>query len=98
MLFVQVALVVVTLGAMALAPPREGPMLVIPLGNTAIGETMGWALPEGVAFLGQGPLPGSILVYAKRERLAAGAWKHTSLLIKAPETFCGEIFDPQRSI
>lgn len=96
-LYLQVAMVCIAIVVMTLAPPREGPIMVIPLGHSAMGQTMDWALPEGVAFLGQGPLPGSILVYARHDRLADAAWQHASLLIKAPEIFCGEILDPPRS-
>lgn len=97
-LYAQVAMVVVALLALALAPPREGPMMVIPLGHGAIGQTMEWALPNSAAFLGQGPLPGSILVYAERDRLTDGAWQNGSLLIRAPEIFCGDIAGSQRSL
>ena len=90
-LYAQVAMVVVAIVALMLAPPREGPMLVIPLGNPAVAQTMGWALPEGAAFLGLGPLPGSILVYAKRDVLTPSAWQNSSLIIKAPEILCGKI-------
>ncbi len=94
-LYAQIAMVMAAIVAMTLAPPREGPMMVIPLGPAAVGQTMGWALPKGAAFLGQGPLPGSILVYARRDVLAASAWQHSSLLIKAPEIFCGKIAGTQ---
>ena len=90
-LYAQVAMVAVSIIALALAPPREGPMMVIPLGDAAVAQTMGWALPEGAAFLGLGPVPGSILVYAKRDLLTASAWQNSSLLIKAPEILCGKI-------
>ncbi len=90
-LYAQVAMVVVAIAALMLAPPREGPMLVIPLGDAAVAQTMAWALPEGATFLGLGPLPGSILVYARRDMLTSSAWQNSSLLIKAPEILCGKI-------
>lgn len=85
--------VVVTLALLAaiLAPPVEGPMMVIPLDGGQAGRTMAWASGKEAAFLGTGPLPGSILVYGKREPVTQAAWHHNSLVIKAPAIFCGSL-------
>lgn len=33
-------------------------MLVIPIGTADTGETLTWAVDQGVSFLGEGPIPG----------------------------------------
>lgn len=65
--------------------------MVIPLDGEQTGRTMAWASGKGVAFLGNGPLPGSILVYGERDRVTQAAWHHNSLVIKAPAIFCGSL-------
>lgn len=81
------------LGAM-LAPPEEGPMMVIPLGGDAMAGTMDCALADGAAFMGADPLPGSILVHGQREPITDGAWRHNCLVIRAPALVCGTLFYP----
>jgi hypothetical protein len=94
---VQGLAVTLALLAAMLAPPDEGPMMVIPLGGDGMGRTLDWASGDGAAFLGAGPLPGSILVYGRREQLMGGAWHHHSLLVKAPAIFCGRISTPSKN-
>jgi len=95
---VQGVVVALALLAAMLAPPSEGPMMVIPLDGGGMGRAMDWTIRDGAAFLGTGPLPGSILVYGKREQLTAGAWHHNSLVIKAPAIFCGSLSSTPRNI
>lgn len=90
--------VVVTLALLAtiLAPPEEGPMMVIPLDGGGMGQTLAWASGDGTAFMGAGPLPGSILVNGKREQVTQSAWRHNSLVIKAPAIFCSSVSSVSR--
>ena len=91
--------VVVTLALLAalLAPPEEGPMMVIPLNGDGMGRTMDWAVRDGATFAGAGPLPGSVLVYGKSARVTQAAWHHKSLVIKAPAIFCGNLSSTPRN-
>lgn len=97
-MLVQGVAVAVALLAAMLFPPEEGPMLVIPLSGAGTGETMAWTLGKETAFLGAGPLPGSVLVYGRRENVTNGAWHHHSLVIKAPAIFCGNLASNYRNI
>lgn len=94
---IQGLVVTLALLGAVLAPPKEGPMMVIPLGGEPMAGTMDWALGDGAAFMGAGPLPGSIMVYGKREPLTNNAWRHNSLVIKAPAIFCGTLSYPSRN-
>ena len=87
----QGVVVMLALLVAILAPPEEGPMMVIPLDGGRMGHTISWASGNGTAFMGAGPLPGSILVDGKRERITQAAGHHNSLVIKAPAIFCGSL-------
>jgi len=73
-------------------------MMVVPLSGAGTGETMAWTLDKETAFLGAGPLPGSVLVYGRREAVTDGAWHHQSLVIRAPAIFCGNLSPNPRNI
>lgn len=95
-MLVQGAVVTLALLAAILAPPEEGTMMVIPLDGEGMGRTIAWASGDGAALIGAGPLPGSILVYGKREQVTQAAWHHNGLVIKAPAIFCGSLSSTPR--
>lgn len=95
-MLVQGVAVTLALLATILAPPEEGPMMVIPLDGGRIGQTIVWASGNGTALIGAGPLPGSILVNGKRDQVTQAAWHHNSLVIKAPAIFCGSVSSVSR--
>ena len=95
-LLVQGAVVTLALLAAILAPPEEGPMMVIPLDGGRMAQTMAWASGDGSALLGIGPLPGSVLVYGKRKQVTQAAWQHNSIVVKAPAIFCGSLSSTPR--
>lgn len=95
-MLVQGVVVTIALLAAILAPPEEGPMMVIPLDGEGMGQTLSWASGNGAALIGAGPLPGSILVYGRRDQLTQAAWHHNSLVIKAPAIFCGSLSSTPR--
>lgn len=95
-MLVQGAVVTLALLAAMLAPPEEGPMMVIPLDGEGMGQTISWASGNGAALIGTGPLPSSILVYGKRKQVTEAAWHHNGLVIKAPAIFCGSLSSTPR--
>lgn len=82
----QLALGVMTLMAVALAPPPQGRMLIAPLDGQQIA---GSALHRLHATpLAAGPLRGSWIVDGERRHLA-GLWSKGIVVLAAPEAMCG---------
>ncbi|MBO9714978.1 MAG: hypothetical protein J7495_18850 [Sphingomonas sp.] len=71
---------------LALWPPVRGAMIVVPLSGQAADAVL--ALEGGARLLGEGPLPGSLVVTGNRVKLAA-ALKGRALLLAAPAMLCG---------
>lgn len=82
----QLALAAAALAGVALAPPAQGPMLLIPIGGDA-GEAIRIATAHGARLLGSAP-GGTLLVWADagvlRPLAAAGV-----LTLAAPFSACG---------
>ena len=53
----------------ALAPPAEGNILLVPVGHQAQGKIAALALAQGASLVQRGPLPSSVIVYGKRDNL-----------------------------
>jgi hypothetical protein len=70
--------------ALAAVPPASGPMLVVPLGGSATAALIG-----GARLVGQGPLPGSLVVDGERATLLPHLWRHGALALAAPSFGCG---------
>jgi len=70
-------------------PPREGPMLIVPLWPATTGKTLDWALAQDALLLGAGPWSGSLVVRAKRSKLMRAAVSNGAILINVPAAFCG---------
>ena len=82
----QVTLGLLTLMLVALAPPAQGRMLIVPLDGRPIA---GSAIHQLHATpLAAGPLPGSWIVDGER-RLLAGLWSDGIVVLAAPEAICG---------
>ena len=90
-LLVQLALLLAGLGAIALAPPARGAMLLVPLTGQARADLPGLAIGRGALLLGQGPLSGSLVVRGDRARLGATLLRRGILSVAAPEIFCGRV-------
>lgn len=90
---IQAGLVVLGV-ALVLAPPADGPMLILPLWPTSTAATLGWAFIDVDARLvGIGPLAGSVVVSASRDRLFPAAIKHGALLVAARAVPCVTNFE-----
>ncbi len=86
---IQTATALVGLLALIVMPPLEGAILILPIRATTPGMTFNWAAPSGAALLAIGPTPGSLIVFGRRDILAATAFEHGSLLLAAPSSLCG---------
>ncbi|WP_448658599.1 hypothetical protein ACPVPU_14115 [Sphingomonas sp. CJ99] len=64
-------------------PPAEGAMLIVPVGDA---DVVAPALDAGAALVDLGPLPGSIIVHGRFDRLAAGVGG--ALILRAPRAGC----------
>ncbi|MBV9840914.1 MAG: hypothetical protein JOY99_05160 [Sphingomonadaceae bacterium] len=68
-LVAQLGLVLFALVSLALVPPSRGPMLLVPLGQTAARLLPVAARAHNALILARGPLPQSLVVYADRAQL-----------------------------
>lgn len=79
----------VALSAIALSPPAEGQMLLVPLAGQSIDSTAVWATGTGARIVGRGPLPGSLAVEGSLAALTILALRHVTLIVAAPPAACG---------
>lgn len=77
------------LAAVALAPPAQGAMLLVPLAGQDADSLATWATRAGTTIIGRGPLPGSLAVEGSRYALFTLALRHATLIVAAPPTACG---------
>lgn len=84
----QASLVLIGVAALALWPPREGPMMLVALDGRDAGRLAGPALDAGAQLAARGPLSNMIVVQGDRDRLTPLAW-HGVILIAAPRGLCG---------
>lgn len=84
----QASLVLIGVAALALWPPREGPMMLVALDGRDAGKLVGPALDAGAQLAARGPLSNMIVVQGVRDRLTPLAW-HGVILIAAPRGLCG---------
>jgi len=89
-LFAQLAAAALGMAAMPLVPPERGTMLLIPVKGHAA-DAMNLAVSGGAAVLGQGPLPGSLLIRGERARIGGRAWRGGMVLLAAPTALCGRV-------
>ncbi len=84
----QAAFVVVGLLALALVPPEEGTMLLIPLG-VGLGGAINLALAGDARLVGTGRLPGSVMIHGRRSSLSGAMLRAGVLMIAATPPLCG---------
>ena len=85
----QAMIVAAALALLAFWPPRRGAMLLVPLRGT-LAQTVNAALAGHASLLGQGPVPGSIVVFGDRARLVAAIGNKAVVVLAAPATGCGK--------
>lgn len=86
---IQIAVLIAGAALLAMLPPARGVMLLVPVLSSDIAVPIRTAVAHGAAIIATGPVPGSILVYGDRARLAALWRSHRILLLAAPAAGCG---------
>jgi hypothetical protein len=87
-LIAQVAIALPLVGGLLLAPPAEGPMMLVPLTPGAARALPALAFDGDAKLISTGPLPGSLVVYAHRATLAGRLLRHATLTLSSPLTGC----------
>jgi len=85
----QIVVAVAALAVIALAPPAQGRMLLVPLAGQGIDSLAVWATQAGARIVGRGPLPGSLAVEGIRSDLLGVALHNATLVVAAPAAACG---------
>jgi hypothetical protein len=68
---------------LAMLPPAEGAMLIVPVGSP---DVIAPALDAGAALVDLGPLPGSIIVHGRLDRIAPRL--NHAVILRAPRAGC----------
>lgn len=90
LLVLQLVLATTAMGALLLWPATSRPMLVLPLPSADEGAAARFALAHGARLLGRGPIAGSVVIRASRDRLVAEAWA-AGLLVVGANGGCGSV-------
>lgn len=85
----QVAIVLLALAAVQLAPPARGRMLLMPIAGKQ-SDAVRAARAADALVLGRGPLPGSAIVEGARGPLLSAASRGGMVLLAAPRGGCSE--------
>jgi hypothetical protein len=85
----QLLLVLTTLAAALSMPPARGAMLLIPLDGQIPAAALNVALDAEARILARGPVPGSLIVDARRARVVTPLFKAGILTVAAPARWCG---------
>ena len=86
---VQIALVGISLLALGLMPPRDGPMALVALDGRSADLLAAPALANGAQLLGHGPLPNILIVRGARAALAGDMIGRGVIVVAAPQSWCG---------
>ena len=84
---VQLGLVA-SVAVIAIAPPADGDILVIPVVPLGAEQSLVWALQSGALAMGRGALPGSVVVRGARTPLLWPALSHGALLLNTRIAGC----------
>ena len=90
LLICQVAIAAVGVTVLAIAPPAQGKMMLVPMTEEAASALPLLAAGRGALIIGGGPFAGSLVVDGRRETLMAAGWNHAILVTAAPVTGCAE--------
>lgn len=82
-------LLVAIASVLAVMPPDNGTMLVVPLLPVDAATTLGWVLPTRAALIAPGPYAGSFVVSGSRAALLKPAFLHATFLLTARFSGCG---------
>ena len=84
----QIGSVLLVFLCIALAPPAEGNMLLIPIARLSEARVIGLAAAEGATVVQRGPLSSSVIVYGKRDRLFAPLARAGVLMVAGGAVGC----------
>lgn len=88
-LALQLVAVVGMVAALALVPPAQGRMLLVPVLPGAEQGMVARATSAGALLLARGPLPHSMIVTGDRTRVSHDMLAHGVLVLAAPAGECG---------
>lgn len=86
-IFAQLSLLAMV-GVLAMVPPAQGRMLVIPLLPVSQETSAAWTVAAQARLIGAGPLPGALIVDGPRHALLPAALRHGALLINTNFVGC----------
>lgn len=76
------------LAAVAVAPPSEGAITVVPLLGQSEAETARWVLAHDVSLVGMERATGSIVAFGRRSDLALAGLASGFLVVRADPRLC----------
>lgn len=85
----QCLLVLGGIGALLLSPPAEGALLIVPIMGTGVGA-LNAATGAGARLVGEGTLPGSLVVEGRRDTMLAAVLRAGGVIIAARPALCGK--------
>lgn len=85
----QMLLTVGALSSLALMPPKNGRMLLVPVSTAAEHGMIKLAIDQGALLVGPGPVPGSFVVQGERGRLWSAMLQAGVVATAAPSSGCG---------
>lgn len=88
---VQTLVVGLVMLAALLAPPASGSILLLPLHAGQSGAVLRDALAHGARLEGAGPIAGSFVVRAERDRIAPAMLGEGVLMLAAAPLLCGPV-------
>ncbi len=89
MLSTQIAVGAVGFLLLFLFPPPNGRLLLIPASQQAARQVAALAVSHHALLVEEGPLPGSLVVFADRASLVSVMLRHGILITAAPRAGCG---------
>ncbi|MES2497337.1 MAG: hypothetical protein V4618_14585 [Pseudomonadota bacterium] len=98
MTLVQIGVAVAAMVGFAFAPPARGRMLLVPLSPAAAARLPSAAVSGGAKLLGSGPIGGSLVVVAERQRLGAMSVVDGVIILSAPPLLCGGSAEREREV
>ncbi len=86
----QAVVAVLAVLGLALWPPAKGAILLIPMLQNNAASLVPLARASGALLVGNGPLPGSLVVLGDRARLLRRVRAWNVILLSAPAAGCGD--------
>ncbi len=85
----QIGLIAAAFGFAMFWPEPKGAMLLIPLASISQGDMINAITPTGAALIGEGSMPGSLVVIGQRDALMPLLARRGILILAARPILCG---------